>query len=346
MEMTEALLTWYSQNKRSLPWRNTREPYKIWLSEIILQQTRVAQGLPYYHKFIERFPTVQALAQAPENEVLLCWQGLGYYSRARNLHSTAKYISQQLHGIFPPNYAELLALKGIGEYTAAAIASFCFELEHPVLDGNVFRFISRYFGIEEPIDTPSTKKEIKLLLAELIQGTQPSTFNQAMMEFGALQCIPSNPNCEVCPLQLDCQARQLNKVNELPIKSKKTNVTPRYFDYFKIYSSAYFPIQQRLGKDIWHKLFELPLISHPTLITPEQLLQTEQFQSFFPKKEITIKLLHQKKHVLSHQHIYARFWEVHDPSFLERNRGKYLFIKDEEIMNFAFPRLLENFFEK
>jgi A/G-specific adenine glycosylase len=344
--MTEALLIWYSQNKRALPWRNTRDPYKIWLSEIILQQTRVAQGLPYYHKFIERFPTVQALAQALENEVLLCWQGLGYYSRARNLHATAKYVSQQLQGAFPASYSDLLALKGIGEYTAAAIASFCFELEHAVLDGNVFRVISRYFGIQEPIDIPATKKKIQLLLSELIQGTKPSTFNQAMMEFGALQCVPANPNCSICPLQLGCEAFRQNKVQELPIKSKKTNVTARYFDYFKIYSDAYFPIQQRMEKDIWHKLFELPLISHQQQVGTAALIQSDAFKNLFPIPPANITFVHQKKHVLSHQHIYARFWEVEDPSFLERNRGKYLFIKDEEIMNFAFPRLLENFFEK
>jgi len=221
MRFAKTLTSWYLQNKRDLPWRNTENPYFIWLSEIMLQQTRVAQGLPYFLRFVQSFPTVFDLAKADEEKVLKLWQGLGYYSRARNLHKTAQHIAFELDGVFPNNYNDLLKLKGIGEYTAAAIASFSYHEAVPVVDGNVFRVLARYFDIETDIAQASAKKEFSALAYELMPKDSPALFNQAIMEFGALQCVPRNPDCSICPLNSGCLALQKKKVDQLPVKSKK-----------------------------------------------------------------------------------------------------------------------------
>ena len=221
MGFSEKLIVWYKQNERDLPWRKTTDPYKIWLSEIILQQTRVAQGLNYYNKFLNKHPTIQSLAESSEKNILNLWQGLGYYSRARNLHFTAKYISKELNGKFPTKYQDILNLKGVGEYTAAAIASFSYQEVYPVIDGNVYRVLSRIFGVESAIDSTSGKKIFKKLATELIDNKNPDTYNQAIMEFGALQCKPKNPNCEDCPFLLECFAYKNKQITELPKKDKK-----------------------------------------------------------------------------------------------------------------------------
>ena len=231
MEFSNSLIKWYLQNKRDLPWRNTVNPYPIWLSEIMLQQTRVAQGMPYFMAFMEAFPTVFDLANAEEEQVLKLWQGLGYYSRARNLHATAKYIATELKGDFPPNYNQLLQLKGVGEYTAAAIASFAYNEPVAVVDGNVFRVLSRYFNMDNDISDGKTKKEFQILAQELLPNDKAALFNQAIMEFGALQCVPKNPDCENCIFSNSCAALQHKKVNILPVKSKKTKVTNKFFNY-------------------------------------------------------------------------------------------------------------------
>ena len=231
MIFTNLLLQWYLQNKRDLPWRKTTDAYPIWLSEIMLQQTRVAQGMPYFLSFMERFPTVFDLAKADEEQVLKLWQGLGYYSRARNMHKTAQIIASECNGEFPNNYTDLLKLKGIGDYTAAAIASFAFNEVVPVVDGNVFRVLSRYFDIETDISSATAKKEFAALGRELMPKANPALFNQAIMEFGALQCVPKNPDCGICIFSSSCAALQKNKVNQLPIKTKKAKVRNRYFHY-------------------------------------------------------------------------------------------------------------------
>ncbi|MCW8941497.1 MAG: A/G-specific adenine glycosylase, partial [Flavobacteriales bacterium] len=234
MEFSQKLISWYKNNKRDLPWRNTINPYKIWLSEIILQQTRVNQGLSYYYKFIEHYPSVKDLANASEQEVLKLWQGLGYYSRARNLHATARIITENYDGIFPVDYKKILSLKGVGEYTAAAITSFAYNQPYPVVDGNVFRVLARIYGVDTPIDTPEGKKTFNGLANKLIDKKQAATYNQAIMEFGALVCTPKNPECENCIFNNICAALINQQIELLPLKSKKIKQTNRYFNYLII----------------------------------------------------------------------------------------------------------------
>ena len=261
MDFSNSLLLWYLQNKRDLPWRNTTNPYFIWLSEIMLQQTRVAQGLPYFLSFIEAFPSIFDLANADEEQVLKLWQGLGYYSRARNMHKTAQIVAFEFDGNFPDNYNDLLKLKGIGEYTAAAIASFAFNEVVPVVDGNVFRVLSRYFDIITDIATSGAKKEYAALAKELIPKDKPALFNQAIMEFGALQCMPKKPNCNICIFNNSCVALKKKKVAELPVKSKKTKVTYRYFNYvIFLDNDENTIITKRTQKGIWQNLYEFPVI--------------------------------------------------------------------------------------
>ena len=289
MGFSNKLIAWYKQNKRDLPWRKTTDPYQIWLSEIILQQTRVDQGLNYYHKFIKKYPNIHSLAQASEKDVLNLWQGLGYYSRARNLHFTAKYISNELNGQFPSKHKEILKLKGVGEYTAAAISSFSYKEVYPVIDGNVYRVLSRIFGVENPIDSTEGKKVFKKLAAELINTKNPDTYNQAIMEFGALQCTPKKPKCEDCPFLLECFAYKNELIAELPKKENKIKQRNRYFNYLVIINDDAFYLNERKEKDIWQGLFDFPVFetseplnSFPLLprlwrlemdvITPQRLL--------------------------------------------------------------------------
>ncbi len=277
MNFHNILIKWYLQNKRDLPWRKTVDPYQIWLSEIMLQQTRVVQGMPYFFSFIKEFPTVKDLADAREEKVLKLWQGLGYYSRARNLHKTAQYISNDLNGIFPDSYKELLKLKGVGEYTAAAIASFSYNEPVPVVDGNVFRVLARYFDIESDIAVPATKKEFAALAQELMPKDNPALFNQAIMEFGALQCVPKSPECSVCVFNESCAALQKGKVNMLPVKSKKLKVTNRYFNYLILEDVlGNTLIQKRTQKGIWHNLYEFPLLETESIVGFNEVSKKEK----------------------------------------------------------------------
>ncbi|MCL4117210.1 UNVERIFIED_CONTAM: hypothetical protein GTU68_002628 [Idotea baltica] len=261
MTITKTLTHWYSVNKRDLPWRKTKNPYFIWLSEIILQQTQVNQGLPYYEAFIAKYPTVFQLAEASESEVLKLWQGLGYYSRARNLHSSAKYIVNELKGEFPNDYIGLLKLKGVGDYTASAIASICFNVICAVVDGNVFRFLSRYYGIETPINSSQGQKEFKMLAQQLIDTKDPAEFNQAIMEFGARQCKPKSPDCTVCPFQNKCVAFLENRIIEFPVKLKAAKATKKYFNFLVFISNDHKTIlEKRKGKGIWQNLYQFPLM--------------------------------------------------------------------------------------
>ncbi len=340
MQFSNSLVQWYLQNKRDLPWRDTINPYQIWLSEIILQQTRVAQGLPYFISFINAFPTVFDLANAEEDQVLKLWQGLGYYSRARNLHATAKYVAHELNGIFPDNYKELLKLKGIGEYTAAAIASFSYNEPVAVLDGNVYRVLSRYFNMDNDISDTKTKKVFQTLAQEVLLKDNPAIFNQAIMEFGALQCVPKNPDCESCVLSNSCAALQYNKVAQLPVKSKKTKVTPKYFNYLILKDiTDKFIVQKREGKGIWENLYEFPLFETAELMAPEVIEKQLIQMDFFGQKAKEIILLNSEiiKHKLSHQHLFIRFFLMEFDVELPDSKGF------EEIKKLPFPIVIHNF---
>lgn len=343
MEFSNLLIQWYLQNKRDLPWRNTTNPYHIWLSEIMLQQTRVAQGLPYFLSFTTSFPTVFDLANANEEQVLKLWQGLGYYSRARNLHNTAKFVAYDLNGIFPDNYKELLQLKGVGEYTAAAIASFSYNEVVPVVDGNVFRVLSRYFDIETDIASSGAKKEFSELAKELIPHDNPALFNQAIMEFGALQCVPKNPDCERCVLNSGCLALQKNKVGQLPVKLKKTKVRNRYFNYL-VFSddNQQYILRKRTENGIWHNLYEFPVIETLTEVDFD-VISKLIFEEYGSKFEIlSIKPLKNDAilHKLSHQHLYIRFFQVRIQGVAENA------ISYESMISLPFPIVIHNFIEK
>ena len=335
---------WYSLYKRDLPWRITRNPYLIWLSEIILQQTRIDQGMAYYLRFAAEFPTISALADAPEDQILKLWQGLGYYSRARNLHFTAKFIQQNYNGIFPDNYDAIRSLKGIGEYTAAAIASISFNLEYPTVDGNVYRVLSRFFGISDPIDTIGGKKIFNDLAKELIKGTDPGMHNQAIMEFGALQCTPKSPNCNQCPLKERCFAFLNQKIAELPVKQNKTKQRDRYFNYLVISHKNHTWIRKRAGNDIWKNLFEFPFIETEDEISIENLTTRIEFQDIIskPDRAVIENVSNWKIHILSHQRIHYRFVRI---QLTDKINGTEDFIRvnKEDIFNFAVPKLLETY---
>ena len=317
MKFSNYLILWYLQNKRDLPWRTTVNPYKIWLSEIILQQTRVDQGMSYYFKFIENFPTINELALASEQEVLKLWQGLGYYSRARNLHFSAKYIVNELNGEFPKTYSELIKLKGVGDYTASAIASICYNEATAVVDGNVYRVLARYFGISTAINSTKGIKEFKELAQQLIDVTNPGTHNQAIMEFGARMCKPQNPNCEICPLNNSCLALSRKQIKELPVKEKKLKIKNRYFNYLVINTTNNTTKLIKRGKGIWQNLYEFPLVETLHEIDENKLIESEMFNNLFNAAPVTIKLFNKELivHKLSHQHIYTKFWIVNTSNF-------------------------------
>lgn len=343
MDFSNILIKWYLQNKRDLPWRKTTNPYLIWLSEIMLQQTRVAQGTPYFFSFSEEFPTVFDLANADEEQVLKLWQGLGYYSRARNLHKTAQYVANELDGIFPPSYIELLKLKGVGEYTAAAIASFSYNEAVPVVDGNVFRVLSRYFDIESDITLPATKKEFTALAHELMPKENPAIFNQAIMEFGALQCVPKSPDCSVCVFTDSCLALQKKKVDVLPVKSKKIKVTNRFFNYLILEDVlGNTLIQKRTAKGIWHNLYEFPLLETTEIVNFDYVSKAVQKDIF---SNYTILGIEEYSHAtlihkLSHQHLHIQFWKIKIEEVIENG------VDAVRLKTFPFPIVIYNFIEK
>lgn len=343
MNFHNILIKWYLQNKRDLPWRNTTNPYLIWLSEIMLQQTRVAQGMPYFFAFTKEFPTVFDLANAEEEKVLKLWQGLGYYSRARNLHKTAQYVANELNGVFPPVYKELLKLKGVGEYTAAAIASFSYNETVPVVDGNVFRVLSRYFDIESDIALPATKKEFTELAYELMPKDNPAIFNQAIMEFGALQCVPKNPDCSVCVFNESCIALQKKKVTVLPVKSKKLKVTNRFFNYLILEDVlGNTLIQKRTSKGIWHNLYEFPLLETGEIVDFDFISKTIQDGFFSSYNVIGIEECSHATviHKLSHQHLHIQFWKIKINQVIDNG------LDFKTLKTFPFPIVIYNFIEK
>ena len=343
MNFSNVLIYWYLQNKRDLPWRNTTNPYHIWMSEIILQQTRVDQGLTYYLKFVESFPTVFDLANAQEKEVLKLWQGLGYYSRARNLHTSAKYIISEFEGNFPSTYSEIIKLKGVGDYTASAIASICFNEVTAVVDGNVYRVLSRYFGISTPINSTKGIKAFKVLAQELINPKKPATHNQAIMEFGARMCKPQNPDCTICPLNESCVALEKNTVKLLPVKEKKIKVRKRYFNYLVVMTDdGKTVVNKRITKGIWQNMYEFPLIESDSLIEINELVEHPKFQQLVNKSEVKVSLYNAvpKVHKLSHQHLHTRFWIV------KTELPKTKKISWNSIEEYPVPILIHNFIEE
>ena len=343
MEFADILLSWYEGNKRTLPWRGIQDPYKIWLSEIILQQTRIEQGLPYYERFVEAFPTVFDLANASEDQVLKLWQGLGYYSRARNLHATANKIVEEYDGIFPNTFEGLLKLKGIGTYTAAAIASFAYNLPTPVVDGNVYRLLSRYFGINTPLDSTIGKKEFNEIAQTLISKKDPAVYNQAIMEFGSIQCKPSSPDCLNCPLNASCIAFKENSVDKLPVKSKGIVVRKRYFHYILIKNKHKFLLNKRIEKDIWKNLYQLPLIETDKPIKVIKLMRDEQWiKIFHDSKPMIASITENIIHKLSHQTIHATFIEVEVNKGFSKPKG-YFWVEEKNFHLYAIPKLIDNY---
>ncbi len=342
MDFKTILTNWYSINKRNLPWRKTKNPYFIWLSEIIMQQTQVKQGLPYYEAFVKTFPTVFELANANEETVLKLWQGLGYYSRARNLHTSAKYVVNELNGVFPNTYSQILTLKGVGDYTASAIASICFNAPTAVVDGNVYRVLSRYFGIDTPINSTQGIKEFKKLATTLIDADNPGDYNQALMEFGATQCKPKNPYCIVCPFNESCVALQKGKVDELPVKLKKTKVTKKHFNFLVFRSECGNTIfEKRIHKGIWQNLYQFPLIETKTELSAETFRNHPKIHSYFEASDYDFSLYNtdQLVHKLSHQHLYTRFW------IIEVKKLPKLGMPISEVKSYPTPTLISNFIE-
>jgi len=339
MSFSDKILLWYSKNKRNLPWRSTKDPYNIWLSEIMLQQTRVAQGTPYYHKFIKNFPTIQDLANASEEEVLKLWQGLGYYSRARNLHATAQRVVDEYGGIFPNSYDKLIKLKGVGDYTASAIASICFDEPRPVVDGNVYRVLARYFGVYLPINSTEGIKYFKQLAAELMAEDSIRDYNQGIMEFGAIQCVPKNPDCEKCPLNSSCKALQTKKVDALPMKKGKTRVRNRFFNYLvPLTPDGKTLLKQRTGKGIWQHLWEFPLLETTTESDLEAI--KSEAKSVVPFNSFSRINRHNETaivHKLSHQHLHTTFW------IIETNEQIDDEIDFTELQKYPVPVLISDF---
>jgi len=340
MMFKTSLTNWYSDNKRVLPWRLTPTPYSVWLSEIILQQTQVKQGLPYYTKFITKYPTLNKLANADEDQVLKMWQGLGYYSRARNLLTTAKFIYNNLNGVFPNNYQDLIKLKGVGPYTAAAIASICFNEAVAVVDGNVYRVLARSFNINTATNSTNGIKEFKTLAQSMLDVKNPGEYNQAIMELGALICTPGKPKCNECPLNNSCLALKNKTINKLPAKLKKQPIKKRYFNYLVVITdSNKIILNKRLKKDIWLNLYEFPLIESKKPINIDDLVTKNYFKSLFSSNNYLMKCFNEIDIVskLTHQHIFSKFWiikiKIHP---LAKTRIS-------EISNFAVPIHIHNF---
>jgi A/G-specific adenine glycosylase len=339
------LISWFKQNKRNLPWRKTSNPYFIWISEIILQQTRIEQGIHWYFRFIDRFPDIKSLAQSSEEDVLLIWQGLGYYSRARNMHKAARQVMEQYHGEFPGSYDQIKKLKGVGEYTASAVASIAYGLPHAVLDGNVFRVLSRVFGISTPINSSSGKIEFSRIADSLLDRDNPGTYNEAIMEFGALQCKPSNPHCSECPLKDQCYAFRNHEVESLPVKTKKTSVQNRYFNFLFITCKGQLYIQKRSEKDIWENLYQLPLIETKEDSEDYEVISSFSFKEIFNDNKPVINCISPKiTHLLSHQKLHIRFFKMNLEEPLPGN--KYMLVPLSGISSFPFPKPLNNYLIK
>lgn len=341
------IIKWYSLNKRDLPWRTTNDAYKIWISEIIMQQTRIDQGTSYYLRFLKRFPDVFSLAKSDEQSVLKLWQGLGYYSRARNLYETACNIVDNYNGKFPRDYSELLKFKGIGEYTAAAIASIAFNQPFATIDGNVTRFTARFYGISSPVDTSVTKREIFQIATKKMDQTQAGNYNQALMEFGALICKPKIPLCNSCIFNTECSAFKNQLVSDIPVKQDKIKVRNRFFNYLLIKNNnktTY--ILKHRGNDIWKGLYDLPMVETKEIISKEKLEKLLNQKEYFGNQEIRIQTVSKPHiHILSHQRLHAIFYQLEGNGLIQISGFKTKFeeVRIEDLKNYPIPRLLEKF---
>lgn len=341
---TTSLLAWHkSENTRKLPWKGEKDPYKIWLSEIILQQTRVEQGIKYYENFVQSFPDIKSLALAPERVIYKKWEGLGYYSRCKNLIATAKQLHEDYNGIFPDAYEEIIALKGIGEYTAAAIASFAYGLPYAVVDGNVKRVIARYFGIDKPVDTTVGQRMISVLATKLLSKKNPALYNQAIMDFGATICKPAKPDCPICPLRKKCRAFQSGTVAQLPLKTKRIDIRKRYFNYLVITSGKSVFIKKRGGRDIWENLYEPVLIESGKLLTASQIKNQTQFTPYFENGSMEILGLSKGySQQLTHQKITAQFIRIRTAVHRAPISG-YKPVAMDKLDDFAFPKIVATY---
>jgi len=342
MNFNYLILSYFDKNKRDLPWRHTKDPFRIWLSEIILQQTRVDQGMKFYNNFTQEFETIFDLANADEQKVLKLWQGLGYYSRARNLHFTAKMIAEELNGEFPSNFQNLKKLKGVGDYTAAAIASIVYDEAVPAIDGNMFRVFARYFNIDDDISSPKTKKIFWDLGLEVIDKKRPGDFNQAVMDLGATICTPKQPKCEHCPLNESCEALRLNKVNELPVKLKKTKVSNRFLHFIIIENDTKIALSKRTGKDVWKNLYTFPKIETETdLLDKGWVLENGLLNQ--------LSFLDEERHILSHQNLFIKYWKL-NVSLKEitklRADNDFEMISLHDFEHYPFPKPIEKFITK
>ncbi len=342
-DFKDKLYAWSQTIHRPLPWKAIDDPYLIWLSEILLQQTRVDQGLPYYLKFKEHYPTVADMANAPEDDIMKLWEGLGYYSRARNMHATAKYIALERNGIFPNTYREILDLKGVGPYTAAAIASFAFNLPHAVVDGNVYRVLARIFAIDTPSDSTEGKKQFAELAHELLDKENPGKYNQAIMDFGATQCTPKNPACSDCVMSDHCQAFAKQAVEQYPIKTKKLKRKKRYFNYLVLNIDGQVYIRKRTQKDIWQKLYEFPLIETTAEISElGDLEKSEGWQQWLHEHPVKIDRKSKPyKQTLTHQLIHACFWEFHLDAAINLTDFDFQLVDRKNLRKFAFPKIID-----
>ena len=344
---SDVLIDWYEENKRDLPWRETKDPYLIWVSEVILQQTRVAQGLAYYQRFVERFPDARSLAEADEDEVMRYWQGLGYYSRARNLHAAAREVVERFGGEFPWKMEDVLSLKGVGAYTAAAICSFAFDEPCAAVDGNVYRVLARVFGVDLPIDGVEGRRYFAELARKLLDKRRPGLHNQAVMEFGALQCVPQSPACEGCPLGGKCRAAMEGRVDALPVKAGKTRVRPRYFNYIDIRRDGVALLAKRERNDIWRNLYEFPLVETDGSLSWDELWRADGCRSLFKGAgEVRLAGVYEaRKHVLSHQVIHAVFYRVEVAEFGEGMAG-FLRVDENRLGEYAVCRLIQSYLER
>jgi A/G-specific adenine glycosylase len=347
MKFSTQLQSWYRKNKRDLPWRHTKDPYLIWLSEIILQQTRIEQGTPYYEKFVTAYPTVKHLAAADEQEILKLWQGLGYYSRARNLHESARNIVKSGGGVFPETFESIRKLKGVGDYTAAAIASICFDMPYPVMDGNVMRFMARISGIVESIDLPETKRKIHSLSAEYIDHRNPGDYNQAMMEFGAMVCTPCNPDCQGCIFHKKCFAFSHNAVDEIPARKLKAGIRSRFIHYlvltFNYQGSEFIYLNKRTGNDIWKNLYDFPSLEYSSNSTGH-LVAVNEFGNMFQSADAEFRSAsRQFIHLLTHQKLHVTFYRFHADHKVDL---PHQMVRLKDIHQYPVPTLIDRYFSE
>ena len=338
MNFSDELIQWYLKNKRDLPWRNTTNAYVIWLSEIILQQTRVEQGMPYFFRFVEKYPDVKSFAAADEGDILKLWQGLGYYSRGRNMLKTARQIAGQFGGEFPVDYDKLIKLKGIGEYTAAAISSFSANQAKAVVDGNVFRVLARYFGISEPINSTKGKKMFQDVANSLLNKEHPGLHNQAMMEFGAMLCKPKNPDCEMCPVRSGCYAYTHNAIAQLPQKLKKAKIRERFLNYIVITDGNTILMNKRDEKDIWANMYDFPLFESAGRLSPDEVIDLPKVKEYFGENINIINTYPIKKHILTHQHLHAQFIHISTQSIKLEQKWFYIYVNN--LKNIAMPKII------